>query len=72
MLNVEQESCDYQFFGFWFDPTGNQTKSTTSVTDALLTKNNWRGCQEQVFLLLQTTLIFHSQIELHFFYVNNF
>ena len=27
-----------KFYSFWFDPTGNRTKSTVSVADALFTR----------------------------------
>ena len=38
-LNVKQESCEYQFlYSLWFDPTGNRTRGTASVADALSTR----------------------------------
>ena len=38
-LNVKQESCEYQLlYSLWFDPTGNRTRGTASVADALSTR----------------------------------
>ena len=34
MLNVNQSSCEYQFYSLWFDPESNP-RSIASETDAL-------------------------------------
>ena len=43
MLNVKQESCEFQFYIFWFEPTENQNlvywisnrRCIPSITDRL-------------------------------------
>ena len=30
MLSIKQESCEYQFYSHWFDPTRNQTQVYSS------------------------------------------
>ena len=38
MLSVKQGSYEYQFLGYWFDPTRNQPKSAALEAYALTTR----------------------------------